>query len=189
MTDLTVGVEEELQLVDRDSGVLCGVAREVIEKTAADRAGAIEDVGGVEPELQLSQLEIVTPVCESLAEVRRELVRLRQLAAVAAEEFGCRLVSAGSNPGARWRDQQVTPKEPYEQIHEVYAQLGREQVVFGCHVHVAVEDRDLRIQTMNHVRSWVPTLLALSASSPYWQGDDTGYASYRYLTFSGGPPF
>ncbi len=187
MTDLTVGVEEELQLVD-DSGALRGVARKVIEKVAVDRDGAIEDVGGIEPELQVSQLEIVTPVCESLGEVRGELVRLRRLAAAAAES-GCRLVSAGSNPGARWRDQQVTPKEPYEHIHEVYAQLGREQVVFGCHVHVAVEDRDLRIRTMNHVRPWVPTLLALSASSPYWQGDDTGYASYRYLTFSRWPTF
>lgn len=189
MTDLTVGVEEELQLVD-DSGALRGVARKVIEKVAVDRDGAIEDVGGIEPELQVSQLEIVTPVCESLGEVRGELVRLRRLAAAAAAaESGCRLVSAGSNPGARWRDQQVTPKEPYERIHEVYAQLGREQVVFGCHVHVAVDERDLRIRTMNHVRPWVPTLLALSASSPHWQGDDTGYASYRYLTFSRWPTF
>ena len=189
MTDLTLGVEEELQLVDRRSGKLCGVAREVIEKADGDRDGALEDVGGVEPEMQLSQLEIVTPICDSLGEVRSQLVRLRGVASEAAAESGCRLVSAGTNPGSRWADQQVTPGEPYEQIHEVYAQLGREQIVFGCHVHVAIDDPELRIQAMNHLRPWLPTLLALSASSPFWEGEDTGYASYRYLVFNRWPTF
>ncbi len=189
VTDLTVGVEEELQLVDRRSGLLRGVAREVIERTDGIDAGPIERVGGVEPEMQLSQLEIVTPVCDSLPEVREELVRLRGVAADAAAESGCRLVSAGTNPGSKWADQEVTPGPPYEDIHELYAQLGREQVVFGCHVHVAVADPELRIQAMNHLRPWLPTLLALSASSPFWEGEDTGYASYRYLVFNRWPTF
>lgn len=99
------------------------------------------------------------------------------------------MLSAGSHPHGRWGEQTVTPKSPYDTILDDYAQLSREQVVFGCHVHVSVEDQELRIQAMNHLRPWLSPLLALTASSPFWEGNDTGYASYRFVVFSRWPTF
>ncbi len=188
MAELTIGVEEELQLVDRASSQLRGRAHEVVAR-AADRPHPASDDGTVEHELQLSQVEIVTPVCSTLSEVRTELVRLRRKVRDAAEAEGCRALSAGTHPNGRWSDQTVTPKWPYETIRDDYAQLSREQVVFGCHVHLSVEDPELRVQAMNQLRPWLSPLLALTASSPFWEGNDTGYASYRYLVFSRWPTF
>jgi glutamate---cysteine ligase / carboxylate-amine ligase len=120
-----------------------------------------------------------TPVCATLGEVRDAVRRGRQALAEAAEREGLRLAAAGTHPFSHWRDQAVTDKTRYHNLAEDYRQVFREQVVFGCHVHVGIEDREAAIQTMNRVRPWLPVLLALSGNSPYWLGADTGYASYR----------
>ena len=179
--ELTVGVEEEYQLVDADTGALRpGIA--------AVLPAAREVVGSqVEPELHQSQIEIGTAVCRTLDEVRADLVRLRTNVAAAAESEGFRLVAAATHPFARRDEQQVTPKPAYEDLAERYGHLAREQLVFGCHVHVCVPDSELAIQVMNHLRPWLAPLLALSASSPFWEGADTAYASYRTEVFSRWP--
>jgi len=133
----------------------------------------------VEPELYRSQVEMHTPVCATLAEARQALRDTRRALIEAAERGGLRIAAAGTHPFSHWGDQAVTPKTRYANLAEDYRQVFREQVVFGCHVHVGIEDREAAIQTMNRVRPWLPVLLALSASSPFWLGDDTGYASYR----------
>jgi glutamate---cysteine ligase / carboxylate-amine ligase len=133
----------------------------------------------VEPELYRSQVEMHTPVCATLAEARQALRDTRRALIEAAEREGLRIAAAGTHPFSHWDEQAVTPKTRYANLAEDYRQVFREQVVFGCHVHVGIEDREAAIQTMNRVRPWLPVLLALSASSPYWLGDDTGYASYR----------
>ena len=133
----------------------------------------------VQPELYRSQVEANTPVCATLAEVRDALRRTRRALVEAAEGEGLRIAAAGTHPFSHWRDQEVTPKTRYRNLAEDYRQVFREQVVFGCHVHVGIDDREAAIQTMNRVRPWLPVLLALSGSSPYWLGSDTGYASYR----------
>ena len=133
----------------------------------------------VQPELYRSMIETNTPVCTTLAEVRDALRRSRRALIEAAGREGLRIAAAGTHPFSSWEDQEVTPKRRYHNLAEDYRQLFREEVVFGCHVHVGIEDREAAIQTMNRVRPWLPVLLALSGNSPYWLGADTGYASYR----------
>ena len=181
MEDLTVGVEEEYQLVDAESGALTPGISDVLP-AARDEVGS-----QVEPELHQSQIEVGTAVCRTIDDIRAELARLRTGVAGAAEAKGYRLVAAGTHPDARRDAQEVTPRRAYRALAEQYGHLAKEQLVFGCHVHVAVSDVELAIQVMNHLRPWLAPLLALSASSPFWEGDDTSYASYRTEVFSRWP--
>jgi carboxylate-amine ligase len=133
----------------------------------------------VQPELYRSMVEMNTPVCSTLAEVREAVRHGRRALAEAAAPQGLRIAAAGTHPFSHWRDQQVTDKPRYHNLAEDYQQVFREQVVFGCHVHVGIDDREAAIQTMNRARPWLPVLAALTVNSPYWLGGDTGYASYR----------
>jgi glutamate---cysteine ligase / carboxylate-amine ligase len=120
-----------------------------------------------------------TPVCSTLGEVRDAVRRSRRTLVESAAGEGLRIAAAGTHPFSHWRDQTVTEKTRYRNLAEDYRQVFREQVVFGCHVHVGIEDPEAAIQTMNQVRPWLPALLALTGNSPFWLGADTGYASYR----------
>jgi carboxylate-amine ligase len=133
----------------------------------------------VQPELYRSMVEMNTPVCSTLAEVREAVRRGRHALVEAAGQEGLRIAAAGTHPFSHWRDQWVTDKPRYHNLAEDYQQVFREQVVFGCHVHVGIDDREAAIQTMNQARPWLPVLAALTVNSPYWLGGDTGYASYR----------
>jgi carboxylate-amine ligase len=186
VTDFSVGVEEEYQLVDRESRALADRVDDVYPQ-AHER---VDD--DVSHELQRAQIEIGTPVCRSLDDVRAELVRLRQEVGAAAAERGLAIVAAGSHPLPSIASSDITDEPDYRLIEEQYAHLAREQVIFGCHVHVGIADRELAVAAMNHARPWLSVLLALSASSPFWDGLDTGYASYRSQVFArwptAGPP-
>jgi carboxylate-amine ligase len=146
----------------------------------------------VVPELRTSQIEALTPICRTLADVRAELSRLRRVIMEAAKEEGTRIAAASTHPFSHWQEQPVTPEERYRRIVEREQQLAEEQVVFGLHVHVGLEDREAALQVMNRARVWLAPLLALSANSPFWLGQDTGYASYRTQVWSrlptAGPP-
>lgn len=133
----------------------------------------------VEAELQQSQVETGTCVCETLADVRRDLTRLRREAAAAAGKVGKRIAAAGTHPFSDWRETQVYNKDAYIRLERDYQQLTREQVLCGCHVHVGIDDPDEAIEVMNRVRPWLPLVLALSVNSPFWLGESTGYRSYR----------
>jgi glutamate---cysteine ligase / carboxylate-amine ligase len=124
-------------------------------------------------------IETNTPVCTTLAEVRQALRRARRALVEAAGQQGLAIAAAGTHPFSSWADQEVTDKTRYHNLAADYRQVFREEVVFGCHVHVGFDDREAAIQAMNRVRPWLPVLLALSANSPFWVGADTGYASYR----------
>jgi carboxylate-amine ligase len=124
-------------------------------------------------------IETNTPVCTTLAEVRQDLRRARRALVEAAGQEGLAIAAAGTHPFSSWADQEVTDKTRYHNLAADYRQVFREEVVFGCHVHVGFDDREAAIQTMNRVRPWLPVLLALSANSPFWVGADTGYASFR----------
>lgn len=175
--ELTLGVEEEYQIVHPGSRELRSRAGRILRE-------AQEKVGDeVTNELYLSQNEIGTPVCRTLAETRDELVRLRRALAEAAGRHSSCIAAAGTHPFSRWQEQTLTPKPRYHGIAADYQQLAREQIIFGCHVHIGFADREEAIQVMNRVRPWLAPLLALSASSPFWQGLDTGYASYRTELF------
>ncbi len=184
----TVGVEEEYLIVDAVTGEL--------RPRAASVLPAARQVLGdqVQPELSQSQIEVETTVCQTLEEVRSELVRLRTEVASAALQAGSLVVASGSHPFADWRDQAVTPKGRYLELDRTFRLLAWELLICGCHVHVAVEDPEGAIRVIDRCRPWMPTLLALSANSPFWQGVDSGYCSYRTQIFdrlpvTGTPPF
>ena len=169
----TLGVEEEYQVVDAESRGLDPRGEAVLERARQTLGEAVV------PELRTAQIEVVTPVCRTLAEVRAELLRLRRGAIAAADEEGCRIVAASTHPFSSWREQPITPDERYRRLVESYERVIHEQLAFGFHVHVGLDDRGAALRTINHLRVWLAPLLALSANSPFWLGEDTGYASYR----------
>lgn len=184
--EVTLGVEEEYQIIDPSTRQLGSRSGRVV---ALARQAVGDDVTG---ELYQSQIEVGTPVCRTLGEARAELKRLRTAVIAAAARDDALIAAAGTHPTSRWEDQDPTPKDRYFGLLDNYRQLAREMVTFGCHVHVGVEDRELAIQVMNRARRWLPPILALSASSPFWLGVDTGFASYRTEVFGrfplSGPP-
>lgn len=176
----TMGVEEEYQIIDP-------VTRELSSSSHTLLPTAQQHLGEkAQPELQLAQVEAATPVCQTLQEVRRELIKMRHGMIMAAQQDGKQLAAAGTHPFSHWKSQRITPKERYQGIVEYYRQLAREPI-FGCHVHIGLEDREVALRVMNRARIWLAPLLALSANSPFWLGDDTGYASFRTLMWSRWP--
>lgn len=171
--DFTIGVEEEYQIINSGTRELCSRAKQILP--IAQKALGSD----VQPEAMLSQIEIATPVCRTLADVRAELVRMRREVIAAAANDGNQIAAAGTHPFSHWSEQQLTPKDRYQGLMRDYQQLTREFIIFGCHVHVGLRDREAAIQVMNRARVWLAPLLALTANSPFWLGTDTGYASYR----------
>jgi carboxylate-amine ligase len=177
--DFTVGVEEEFCIVDLATGALRPVADDVLP-LAKEKLG-----GQVEAELNRSQIETGSAVCTTLAELRADLERLRRLLREAAAEAGCSVLSTGTHPTASPEDSGVNQgKERYRRLEQEFQAVAREQLVNGCHVHVGIVDRDLAVDVLNRTRPWLATIVALAANSPFWAGEDTGYASYRTEVWS-----
>lgn len=170
--DFTIGVEEEYQLVDHVTGELCSRARDVID---ADWSTEIR------PELQETTVEIGTAVCGSTAELARELRRLRLQVAVTAAAQGLDIIAAGLHPYSAWNGHHCTDAPRYRQIVERYGRIARDEHNFGMHVHIGVAAGRDRIALLNVVRHYSPLLLALACSSPFFEGQDSGYASYRMI--------
>jgi glutamate---cysteine ligase / carboxylate-amine ligase len=171
--DFTIGVEEEFQLVDAQTRALRPRAERILPAARA----AVGD--RVQSEFYRCMIEIGTPICHTLGDVRRELVRLRGEVIAAAGREGSCIAAAGTHPFSHWDEQRITPKGRYVAMEQDYQQLAREQIIFGCHVHIGIADRDAAIGVMNRARIFLPVLLALSANSPFWLASDTGYASFR----------
>ncbi|CAN5571611.1 glutamate--cysteine ligase [soil metagenome] len=171
--EFTIGVEEEYQILDPVTRQLRPRAESILSRSHGHGEAEIQ------AEMHLSQIEIATPVCRSLQNVRAELVRLRREVIASAAADGHVIASAGTHPFSRWDEQQITPRERYLALEHDYQQVARETVCFSYHVHVGIRDRDLAIQTMNRTRPWIATILALGANSPFWLDRDTGYASFR----------
>ena len=169
----TLGVEEEYQLVDPVTRALKPRGDRVLGQAQRTLGDAVQ------PELLRAQLEAVSPVCHTLADVRAALRHARRTVIAGAAADGNQIAAAGTHPFSHWDAQEITPKARYQGIADEYQQLAREQVVCGCHVHVGLHDRDAAIHVLNRARIWLAPLLALAANSPFWLGSDTGYASYR----------
>lgn len=182
--DFTVGVEEEYQLVDARTGDLRSRARWVI---------AGDWTGDVKPEMQQHTIEVETGVCTGTDCLRDDLARLRLEASVAAEAQGLRIVAAGTHPFSEAAGHPFTEQEVYAAIRDEYRELAETQSIFGMHVHVGVPGHLDRVRIANVARLYLPYLLAVTASSPFFQGRDTGYCSFRTLLWrrwprSGAPP-
>ncbi|MDX2154886.1 MAG: carboxylate-amine ligase [Hyphomicrobiaceae bacterium] len=169
----TFGIEEEYHLVDRISRDLTSAPPELID-LGVTRLGE-----RVSPEFLRSQIEIGTPVMQSFADARAELARLRGEIVRLAAEHGLAPIAAGTHPFADWSRLETSPKARYQILAQDLAVVGRRLVICGMHVHVAIEDDELRIDIMNQARYFLPHLLILSTSSPFWMGRDTGLKSFR----------
>ncbi len=173
----TLGIEEEFQLVDRRTLHLRSCIKSVLEK------GAPYFEEKIKPELTQSTVELISNICPDIATARKDLYTLRALLAKLADQEGVALVSAGTHPSSSWQDQATTEKQRYVELEEEFQDLIRSNVIFGMHVHVGVEDKELAIKLMNQARTWLPHLLAISTNSPFWNGRYTGIKSYRSALF------
>jgi len=173
----TLGVEEEFQIVDPQSGELRSHVSELLASSAPMLGEQIKR------EMHQSIVEVGTKICADVGELRDEIFRNRRELASAAERVGLAVAAAGTHPFSRWQDQVISPGVRYDNIVEELQQLARSLLIFGLHVHVGLPDRSVMIDLMNEVRYFLPHLLALSTSSPFWMGRDTGLKSYRTTIF------
>ena len=173
----TLGVEEEFQIVDPDTWEL----RSHVSELLASSAETFGDQ--VKRELHQSIVEVGTKICTSVEELAEEIIRSRRGLSEAAERVGLRVAAAGTHPFSSWTDQRLSPGDRYKDIVDELQLLARSLLIFGLHVHVGVPERSLVIELMNEVRYFLPHLLALSTSSPFWMGHNTGLKSYRTAVF------
>ncbi len=176
---LSIGIEEEYLLVDRESRDLC-------TDPPAEFLASCEDLlgGQVTREFLRCQIEIDTPVCQTLTEARGHLAHLRGTIAREAERYGLAPIAASTHPFATWTQQLNTDRDRYNELAKDLQVVVRRLLVCGMHVHVGVEDDDLRIDLYNQLAYFLPHLLALSTSSPFWQGRKSGLKSYRLSVFN-----
>src|SRR4051794_394933 len=173
----TIGVEEEFQIIDPET---CELRSHVMQLVSAASPDILEQVKG---EMHQSIVETGTRICDSVGDLRIEMHRTRGELVAAAERAGLQVAAAGTHPFSSWIDQVISPGERYQNIVEELQQLARSLLIFGMHVHVAMPDKQTTIDMMNMVRYFLPHLLALSTSSPFWMGRDTGLKSFRTTVF------
>jgi carboxylate-amine ligase len=184
---LTIGIEEEYQIIDPQTRAL----RPYITQILQDSQLMLREQ--VKAELHQSMVEVGTEVCKTPAEARAELIRLRREVHRLVARNGLKIAAAGTHPFTSWTTQEITPLERYLGVKQDMQDLAQELLIFGTHVHIGIEDREFLIDAMNVARYFLPHVLCLSTSSPFWVGRNTGLKSYRSIIFrhfprSGIPP-
>jgi glutamate---cysteine ligase / carboxylate-amine ligase len=174
----TLGVEEEFQIVDPQTRDL----RPEIERMLSSGGEAVLS-DSIRREMMQSMIETVTPICDDVEQVRRELTRLRAGVSDLARQNNLAVVAAGAHPFSLWQSQSITQDDRHKVLEQDLQDVVRSILIFGLHVHVHIPDRDLMIEIMNEARYFLPHLLALSSNSPFWQGRDTGLKSYRTIVW------
>ena len=174
----TIGVEEEVQIIDPETLELRSHVVQLM--SAAAMRGLGDQIKG---EMHQSIVETGTKICENVSELRLEMHRTRNELVSSAESTGLHVAAAGTHPFSSWIDQVISPGERYQHIVEEMGQLARSLLIFGMHIHVAMPDKQSTIDMMNMVRYFLPHLLALSTSSPFWMGRNTGLKSFRTTVF------
>jgi glutamate---cysteine ligase / carboxylate-amine ligase len=169
----TLGVEIELNLVDSETMALRSAVNPILGELPKELEGFVK------PELFQCYIELNTKVCESVADVHNDLAEKIKVVALIARRHGVQLLWSGTHPFSRWQTQEVTPVDRYRDLIEVLQETARRIVTFGLHVHVAVDSGDKAIMICDRILQHLPTLLALSANSPFWQGRNTGLHSQR----------
>jgi glutamate---cysteine ligase / carboxylate-amine ligase len=192
MSVRSFGVEEELLLIAPDSGQPRAVAGTVLQALQQEVAasgdspdGRQEVVEALESELQEQQMETNTRPCHSVDELDREVRRCRSWAADAAQRAGVRVAALATSPVAV--EPTIMDKQRYQEIANAFGLTAQEQLTCGCHVHVEISSEEEGVATLDRIRPWLPVLLALSANSPFWQGRDSAYASFRYQAWGRWP--
>ena len=173
----TIGVEEEFQIVDPETWAL----RSHVSELVAPGATALGEQ--IKREMHQSIVEVGTTICANADELEAQVRHIRRELTSVAESKGLAIAAAGTHPFSHWVDQIISPGERYERIVEELQMLARSLLIFGLHVHVGMPDRQTTIEIMNMARYFLPHLLALSTSSPFWMGRETGLKSYRTTVF------
>jgi len=178
---LTLGIEEEYQIIDPQTRELRSYITQILEE------GRLILREQLKPELHQSIVEVGSNVCQTPAELRTELVRLRRAIMELAGKNGLKIAAAGTHPFSSWMKQDITPMERYAGVKQDMQELAQRLLIFGTHVHVGIEDREFLIDAMNVVRYLLPHMLCLASSSPFWMGRNTGLKSYRSIIFRNFP--
>ena len=173
----TLGIEEEFQIVDPETRQL----RSHVSEILADGKMLLGEQ--VKPEMMQAQVEVGTGICRNIEEARADISRLRSIVSRLARQKNLAIVAASTHPIAQWTDQQIYDDPHYALLIEELQMVARSLLIFGLHVHVGVEDRERQIHIMNAARYFLPHVLALSTSSPFWLGINTGLKSYRSEVF------
>src|SRR6266568_68456 len=172
-TAYTIGIEEEFQLVDGQTGQLSPGIQTILARGHAIFGEQIK------AEMLQPTVELISDILPDIATARKEMQALRRRLACLVQEEGLALISAGTHPTALWQNQLRTPSDRYAQLEEELQDVARSILIFGLHVHVGVENQEMAVTLMNQLRTWLPHLLALSSNSPFWAGRLTGLKSYR----------
>jgi carboxylate-amine ligase len=175
--EFTIGIEEEFQIIDPNSRELRSRVDEILEE------GRMLLGEQVKPEMHQSMIEVGTGICRNIKEARADVTKLRRGIGELAQRKGLAIVAASTHPISHWADQQITENERYYQLIEELQQTARALLIFGMHVHIGFADREAAIAVMNAARYMLPHVYALSTSSPFWIGRNTGMKSYRYEVF------
>src|SRR5688572_4581755 len=173
----TLGIEEEFQIIDPATREL----KSHIQEMFAEGEKRLKDE--IKREMHDPVIEVGTPICRDVAHARREVTRLRGEIIRLTRESGLRIAAAGTHPISHWSNVPITPSDRYDQIVYDLQMVARANLIFGLHVHVAVEDLETRIQIMNAARYFLPHVFALSVNSPFWCAHNTGWKSYRAKVF------
>ena len=183
---LTIGIEEEYQLIDLETGNLVPVVQELLSDERIQQIGE-----QVKPEFLQSQIEVGSNICRNAAEARMELVRLRREVDDVARQHGYGIIAASTHPFAFWEEQEANVGERYQDLKEYMQEVARQMLIYGMHVHVGFgtsrTQLDLIVDIQNQLRYFLPHILALSTSSPFWHGHPTGLKSYRSIIFENLP--
>jgi carboxylate-amine ligase len=174
---LTIGIEEEYQIIDPETRELSSYIQEFLEQ------GRVVLQDQIKPEFMQSQVEVGSHICRNIQEARQEIVRLRRTVCELAESNGLQMAAASTHPFSAWSTQKITAGERYTKLETDMGEVARRLLIFGMHVHIGIEDNELMIDVMNQARYFMPHILALSTSSPFWQGRETGLKSYRSIIF------
>lgn len=177
METFTLGVEEEYMVIDPKTRELTSHDQKIVEYS--DKV--IKD--SVKAEMHQAVVEVGTTICKDVDEARAEILKLRKLVSGVATELGLKIGAAGTHPFSHWSQQLITPNPRYDEIVNEMQEAARSNLIFGLHVHVGIKDKDMAIHIMNTIRYFLPHIYALSCNSPFWEGRNTGFKSFRTKIF------
>ncbi|MBT8290020.1 MAG: carboxylate-amine ligase [Muriicola sp.] len=188
MKKFTLGIEEEFQILDSETYTLRSHMSKILE------GGKVLLKERIKEEMHQSVIEMGTNVCENITQAREEVSYLRQQVIELADKEGLKVAAAGTHPFSMWSEQHITPNPRYDELIAEMKDVARSNLIFGMHVHVGIPNREEGLQIMNVARYFLPHLYALSTNSPFWEGRDTGFKSFRSKIFdkfprTGIPPY
>ncbi len=175
--EFTLGVEEEYQVIDPKSRELTSHDQQIVTEASK----IIEDQ--VKAEMHQAVVEVGTNICKDIDDAREQVTHLRKTISEVAESLGFKIAAAGTHPFSEWQKQLITPNPRYDEIINELQDTARSNLIFGLHVHVGVDDKSMAIHLVNSIRYFLPHFYALSTNSPFWEGRNTGFKSFRSKIF------